>query len=429
MPNNTAVFEQWESNIRGYCRVYPTVFKSAVNAEQFDEQGRRYIDFFAGAGVLNFGHNNPAMKTALIDFINSDGLAHSLDTYTTVKRDFIQAFVDTVLLPRKMDYRLQFMGPTGTNAVEAALKLARKVTGRQQVVAFHHGFHGMTLGALAATANQYFRQAAGVPLDHVRHESFGCETPCQGCQLHCGLDNLAKLRAQYQDSSSGMTPPAAFLVEAIQAEGGVHVASQEWLQALQQLAKDLGALLIIDDIQAGCGRTGQYFSFDGMGLSPDIITLAKGIGGFGTPLAMNLVKPEHDQHWQPGEHTGTFRGQGMSFVAGRVALSYFDDDRLMNQVLEHGQTMRARLQGWQQQSRLPHCQVRGKGMMQAIDLGDGALAKAVVSRCFELGLLLGACGKGGSVVKLIPPLTIDAHTLEQGLDLLVQALNECTEAL
>lgn len=421
------LFEQWESNIRGYCRVYPTVFQRAVNAEQFDEQGKRYIDFFAGAGVLNFGHNNRAMKAEIIDFLQADGLVHSLDTYTTVKRDFIQAFVDTILLPRSMDHRLQFMGPTGTNAVEAAMKLARKVTGREQIVAFHHGFHGMTLGALAATSNAYFRQAAGVPLNHVRHEPFGCETLCQGCELGCGLNDLARLRAQYQDSSSGLQAPAAFLVEAIQAEGGVHVASQAWLQALQALAKDLGALLIIDDIQAGCGRTGSYFSFDGMGLDPDIITLAKGIGGFGTPLAMNLVKPEHDRHWQPGEHTGTFRGQGLSFVAGKVAMQYFKDEQLMTQVRQHGQQMAQALLHWQTAAGV-RFQVRGKGMMQAIDLGDGALAKQVVQACFEQGLLLGACGTGGSVIKLIPPLTIEPPVLTEGLSILQRVLTELTEA-
>ncbi len=166
------IFEQWESEIRGYSRAYPTVFASASNARQVDEQGKSYIDFFAGAGVLNFGHNNPHMKQALIDFIQADGIAHSLDMSTTVKRDFIKAFAETILKPRDMNYKMQFMGPTGTNSVEAALKLARRVTGRHNVVAFSQGFHGMTLGALACTANQYFRNAAGVPLTNVSHAPF-----------------------------------------------------------------------------------------------------------------------------------------------------------------------------------------------------------------------------------------------------------------
>jgi len=221
------VFEQWESEVRGYCRLYPTVFKSASNARQIDEAGKSYIDFFAGAGVLNFGHNNERMKKALIRFIEADGVAHSLDMYTTVKRDFIAKFAGTILEPRNMQYKMQFTGPTGTNAVEAALKLARRVTGRQTVIAYTHGFHGMTLGSLACTSNSYFRNAAGVPLNHVIHQPFGCEKTCMDCTLGCGIESVEKLRAMFDDSSSGVAKPAAFLVEAIQAEGGVKVASKE----------------------------------------------------------------------------------------------------------------------------------------------------------------------------------------------------------
>lgn len=419
------LFEQWESNIRGYCRVYPTVFKSAKNAVQTDEAGKEYIDFFAGAGVLNFGHNNTKMKQAIIDFLNDDGVVHSLDTYTTTKRDFIHSFVETIMKPRGMDHKLQFMGPTGTNAVEAALKLARRVTGREQIVAFAGGFHGMTLGSLALTANSYFRGAAGVPLQHVRHQAFGCEKPCAGCHMGCSIDALARLRAQYLNPASGLSKPAAFVVEAIQAEGGVHVASAQWLKSVQNLAHELGALFIIDDIQAGCGRTGNYFSFDGMGLDPDIVTLAKGIGGYGTPLAMNLVKPEHDKHWQPGEHTGTFRGQGLSFVAGTVAMDYFQDDTLLKQVKENGEIMRKALQELVEEN--PDWQVRGKGMMQAIDLRDGALAKAAVAKAFHSGLLTGACGDSGQVIKLIPPLTIEPELLAQGLERLQAAIRSAKE--
>lgn len=422
------IFEQWESDIRGYCRLYPTVFKSASNARQVDENGKSYIDFFAGAGVLNFGHNNERMKKALIRFIEADGIAHSLDMHTTIKAEFIERFANTVLEPRKMNYKMQFTGPTGTNAVEAALKLARKVTGRRVVVAYAHGFHGMTLGSLAATSNSYFRNASGVPLEHVLHQPFGCEYLCADCTLGCGLESVDKLRAMYADTSSGLEPPAAFLLEAVQAEGGVKVASKEWLQATQKLARDLGALLIIDDIQAGCGRTGSYFSFDGMGLDPDIVTLAKGLGGFGTPLAMNLVKPEHDKHWSPGEHTGTFRGQGLSFAAGIEALSYFDDDTLMNKVATDGRKVAGYLQGIVDAIGKQGIQVRGKGMMQAIDLGTGERAKAVAKRCFETGLLVGACGTDGRVIKLIPPLTIPEADLDQGLGLLGDAVNTVMKA-
>jgi diaminobutyrate-2-oxoglutarate transaminase len=413
-------FERYESDIRAYARAYPAVFVKAENAIQTDENGKEYIDFYAGAGVLNFGHNHPKLKAAILKYIEADGVLHSLDMMTGAKRDFIQGFVETILQPRGMDYKLQFMGPTGTNAVEAALKLARKVTGRSQVVAFTQGFHGMTLGALACTANEVFRNVSGVSLDNVMHWPF--ETHEGG-----GLESLETLAAMYRNTSSGLDKPAAFIVEPIQAEGGVNVASEEWLQALQALAKETGALLILDDIQAGCGRTGQYFSFEGMGLEPDIVTLAKGIGGLGTPMAMNLVKPEHDKHWKPGEHTGTFRGQNLSFVAGREALRFFEDDVLMSQTREKGEVMRRALESIA--AKYTHFSVRGKGMMQALDVQNGALAKAIAQDCFEHGMLFGPCGVGGQVLKMIPPLTIPTEELDAGLDILTQAVDRQVEAM
>lgn len=412
---DTTPFEQWESEVRGYCRAYPTVFATASNARQVDEDGTSYIDFFAGAGVLNFGHNNERMKRAMIAFLEGDGVAHSLDTYTTTKRDFIERFREVILEPRGMDHKMQFMGPTGTNAVEAALKLARLSTGRSDVVAFSHGFHGMSLGSLAATANEAFRKWAGVPLENIVR--LPNESSPGG-----GIAGLDAYRQAIGDPSSGQKAPAAFLVEPLQAEGGVNVASAEWLHAIQALAKDVGALFIIDDIQASCGRTGSYFSFDGMGLDPDIVTLAKGLGGFGTPIAMNLNKPEVDAHWSPGAHTGTFRGQGLSFVAGTVALDYFTDDVLMTEVETKGAAMRAKLQAIAAAHPDHGWEVRGRGMMQGLDLHDGALAKEVQRLAFHSGLLLGPCGTNGQVIKLIPPLTIPEGDLAEGLDLLEKAI-------
>lgn len=416
---DTRPFEQWESEIRGYCRNYPTVFATASNARQVDEDGISYIDFFAGAGVLNFGHNNPAMKRAMIAFLEGDGIAHSLDTYTTAKRDFIAKFHDTILAPRGMTHRMQFMGPTGANAVEAALKLARLATGRRDVVAFSHGFHGMTLGALAATANEAFRQWAGVPLEHI------VRLPNEFAPGG-GIAGLDAYRAALDDASSGLRPPAAFLVEAVQAEGGVWVHSPEWLRAVEALARDVGALFVVDDIQAAVGRTGSYFSFDGYGLDPDIVTLAKGLGGYGTPIAMNLNKPEVDAHWSPGAHTGTFRGQGLSFVAGAVALDYFADDELMGEVRRKGERMAARLRELADAQAGAGWEVRGKGMIQGLDVADGAVAKRAQAEAFDAGLLIGPCGTGGRVIKLIPPLTIPDDDLDEGLVILADALARAT---
>jgi diaminobutyrate-2-oxoglutarate transaminase len=365
------------------------------------------------------------MTQAVVDYLQSGGVLHSLDMMTTAKRRFMERFEKTILQPRNMTHKMQFVGPTGTNAVEAAMKLARRVTSRQEIVAFTRGFHGMTLGSLAATANRYFRGAAGVPLNHVSHYPFGCDKPCMGCESGCGLDSLEQLRSLYRDTSSGVTPPAAFLLETVQAEGGVNVASKEWLQSVAALAKEVGALLIIDDIQVGMGRTGSFFSFDDMDIDPDIICLAKGIGGMGTPLAMNLIKPEVDEYWSPGEHTGTFRGQSLSFVAGGEALSYFEDDSLMREVDSKAQVMNEALTPLAE--RFEHVQVRGKGMIIGLDVLTGERAKAIVDNCFKAGLIIASCGTGGRVVKLIPPLTIPEDDLAEGLKILVDVTTKAME--
>jgi len=413
------IFERLESEVRAYCRAWPAVFDTAVNARQKDVDGKEYIDFFGGAGVLLFGHNNPRLRQAMIDYMMRDGVSHSLDMYTRAKQHFMEHFEEVALKPHKLNYKLQFPAPTGTNVVEAALKLARKVTGRNTIMAFTDGFHGMTLGSLACTGNEHFRSAAGVTLNDV------VRIPYDG-YLGAGVDTLEPLRRALADSSSGMTPPAAFLVETIQAEGGVNVANREWLQSLQKLAREHGSLLIVDDIQVGCGRTGDFFSFEAMGLDPDLVCLAKGIGGYGTPLGLLLIKPEHDQ-WKPGEHTGTFRGQDLSFVAGAEGLDYLADKKFMDEVNQKGKRIHARLD--KIAKGLPiETEVRGRGMIQGLDMGSGERVSKVVKHGFENGLLIPSCGPGGRVVKLTPPLTIEDDTLEEGLDLLEQAVAKGAES-
>lgn len=403
LANDKTIFETYESEIRAYCRAVPTVFKASTNATMIDEDNKEFIDFFGGAGVLNFGHNNPKMKEALIEFIQRDGVAHSLDMFTDVKRDFIKTFVDTVLKPRGWeDRKLQFTGPTGTNAVEAALKLARKITGRTEVVAFNRGFHGMTLAALACTANNAFRSSSGVPLNHVIRDTFN------------DMDALENLRQKMFDLASGMLPPAAFIVEPVQAEGGVRIATKEWLQGVQQLAKDTGALFILDSIQCGCGRCGSYFSFDDLDVDPDIIILAKGLGGFGTPIAMLVNKPEVDKAWSPGQHTGTFRGQGFSFVAGKIGLEYFKNEQFNEETKRKGDIVRKVLDKLNSKYEKV-VDVRQKGLMLAIEFDSAATVKEITAKTYENGLIIGACSTG-EIIKFIPPLTITDEELNKGLE-------------
>ncbi|HBJ27570.1 diaminobutyrate--2-oxoglutarate transaminase, partial [Cobetia sp.] len=261
---NTQILEQMESEVRTYSRSFPTVFTKAQNAHLFTEDGKRYIDFLAGAGVLNYGHNHPVLKKALVDYISNDGIIHGLDMWTSAKRDFLEALEEVILKPRGLDYKVHFPGPTGTNAVEAAIRLARKVSGRHNIVSFTNGFHGVTMGALATTGNAKFRDAAGLPAQGAQF------VPYDG-YMGEGIDTVAYLDKLLKDSSSGLDRPAAVLVETVQGEGGINPASIEWLQRLDALCKEHKILLIVDDIQAGCGRTGKFFSFEHANIVPDIV--------------------------------------------------------------------------------------------------------------------------------------------------------------
>ncbi|MDX5332492.1 MAG: diaminobutyrate--2-oxoglutarate transaminase, partial [Gammaproteobacteria bacterium] len=297
------IFEQYESNVRGYIRSFPTIFTTATNATIMDDKGKAYIDFFGGAGSLNYGHNDPAVKAALIEYIQNDGITNALDKATKAKHDFIVAFQETILKPRDMEYKIQFVGPTGTNAVETALKLARKVKERSNVIAFTNAYHGHTLGALAVTGNEFYHDNYyGVPLNVNK-------LPYDNYFDH-DMDSVDMMRHYLEDGSSGFDLPAAVIVETIQGEGGINIASVKWLQKLSQLCQEKDILLIIDDIQVGNGRTGDFFSFERAGIKPDIITLSKSIGT-GLPMSIVLMRPEIDQ-WEPGEHTGTFRGNSLA---------------------------------------------------------------------------------------------------------------------
>src|SRR5262245_34711495 len=290
------VFSRLESNVRTYCRHFPAVFASAQGPWLITNDGRRYLDLLSGAGSLNYGHNDPAIVDCVIDYMRRGGVVHSLDLHTEAKAKFLQTFDDKILAPRHFSYKVQFAGPTGTNAVEAALKLARKVTGRPGIAAFTGAYHGMSLGSLAATCNPTARAGAGVPLDHVTF------LPYEG-YFGPGVNTMEHIEALLSQPGSGIGRPAAALIELVQGEGGLSSVTAGWIRQLAKLCKELGILLIVDDIQAGCGRTGQFFSFERLGIVPDIVLLSKSLSGFGAPFSLVLMRPELDV-WKPGEHNG-----------------------------------------------------------------------------------------------------------------------------
>ncbi|MDH0748315.1 diaminobutyrate--2-oxoglutarate transaminase [Pseudomonas sp. GD03842] len=402
-----------ESNVRAYCRSCDVVFATASGATLTDIDGQPYIDFFAGAGSLNYGHNNPYLKKHLLAYIEQDGVTTTLDFHSDAKSRFIERFEQVILAPRGMRYQLQFTGPTGTNAVEAALKLARKVTGRSSVAAFTHGFHGVSLGALAATANADKRAVAGVELSNV------VRLPYDGF-FGPDIDSAEIIASLYQTAGSGYEAPAAIILETVQGEGGLNCAHPGWLQRIERLCRALGALLIVDDIQAGCGRTGTFFSFEQAGLSPDIICLSKSISGYGLPMSLVLIKPEHDC-WEAGEHNGTFRGNNPAFVTACAALDYWQNSQLQDAIAEHASLMRTALERILSGFPSGYAHVVGRGIFLGLRFRDASVAGALVGACLEQGLLVETCGPQNEVLKLMPPLTIDTATLQQGLDTLERA--------
>lgn len=396
-----------ESNVRLYSRLFPAEFVSAKGATLFDSNRREYLDFFSCAGALNYGHNDPDMQRALLRYIEEDGITLGLDLATRAKREFLERFQSYILQPREYTYRVQFTGPSGTNAVEAALKLARNYTGRQAVIAFTNAFHGVTLGSSSVTASSKFR----------RNSAFGSSvirTPFDG-YFGKEINTDALLQRQLSDRAGGYEEPAAIIVETIQGEGGIRVATKRWIQQVEATAREHHALFIVDDVQMGCGRTGTFFSFEELGCSPDMVVLAKSLSGNGSPLAVLLIKPEFDV-WKPGEYSGTFRGNNHAFVTGTVALAKFWSNANFTQsIREKAAHIRARLMNLVERFGI---ELRGRGMIFGIDTYSSALAKQIQTDCFVAGLLIEVVGADHEVVKVAPPLTIDLTTLDRGLDLL-----------
>ena len=416
------IVERYESQVRSYCRSFPTIFDRASGAKVWDKNGREFLDFFDGAGALSYGHNHPAIKEKLIEYITRDGITHGLDMATVAKDEFLQTFWDVILEPRGLDYKVQFPGPTGTNSVEAALKLARKVTGRDKVMFFTNAFHGMTLGALSVTGNGFKREGAGIALSN------GVCMPYGG-YLGDEADTISYMNRFLADSSSGVDLPAAAIVETVQAEGGVNMASFEWLQKLEALCQEHGMLLIVDDIQVGCGRTGPFFSFEPAGVTPDIVCLSKSIGAYGLPMALTLIKPELDQ-WAPGEHNGTFRGHNLAFVAATEALRLFwRDDKLQKETERKGRLVRKFLQDMKRKYSDLADDVRGRGLIQGISWHDDDLAGEISMASFKRGLLIETSGAKGEVAKVLPPLIVSDEELQQGFAILEEAAEEVVHRL
>jgi len=409
-------FDTLESEVRRYCRSFPTIFTKAEGYTITDEKGKTYIDFFCGSGSLNYGHNNPAMKQKLIAYLSENGIVQGLDMATTEKRKFLQQFQKIILDKRQLDYKFQFPGPTGTNAVEAALKLARKFTGRKDIVHFTHSFHGMTLGALSVSFNSRKKY---INSDVMQNHAI--TLPFDGF-FDDECDTLAYIKGFLKIAEAKSELPAAFILETIQCEGGINIARTDWLRTLKALLEEYEILLIVDDIQAGCGRAGHFFSFEPSSIVPDIVCLSKSLSGYGLPLSLLLIKPDIDC-WQSGEHSGTFRGNNLAFVTATEALNYWVDDQFSDSIEIRSTLIHQRLTDLVKKYPKLKIDIRGKGFLWGIDVNDSRVSKAVAQEAFKLGLLIETAGQENTVLKLMPPLITDENGLNTGLDIIEHAFN------
>ena len=408
--------------MRSYCRHFPVLLEKAINAELFTADGKRYLDFLAGAGAINYGHNNPYIKNAIVNYLSEDNILHALDLFTVAKQDFLKAFDEIILKPKGLDYKIMCCGATGTNAVEAALKLARKNTKRQHVIAFHGAFHGMTTGALACTGERFAREGAGVALNNVTFVPYSH-------QLGGWEESLAYLNYLLSDDHSGVPMPAAIILETVQAEGGINVAEVEWLKGIRDICDKYGIMMIVDDIQVGNCRSGSFFSFERAGIVPDLVTLSKSISGLGMPMSLLLMRPQFDI-FGPAEHNGTWRGNQLAFVGAKAGFEYYRDHQMEKMVAEKESIIR----DFMKKEIAPideRLKIRGIGMIWGIDFAaiDSNLSKAAMHACLDRGMIIERAGSFDCVLKLLPPLTIPVEQLREGLEIIrdsvKQVLDKC----
>ncbi len=407
------VFELFESKVRSYSRSFPTVFKKAKNYKLWDINDKEYIDFFAGAGALNYGHNNEKMKKLLIHYLEEDAITHSLDMATVARGEFLQKFNEIILKPRNLDYKIMFPGPTGTNTVESALKIARKVTGRNTVISFTNGFHGMTIGSLSVTGNASKRNGAGIPLNNTVFMPFDNYVD--------NTSSIDYIKAFLKNSSSGVDLPAAIILETVQGEGGINAASYEWLRSIAKICREFDILLIIDDVQAGCGRTGTFFSFEPAEITPDIVCLSKSISGYGLPMALTLIKSDYDI-WEPGEHNGTFRGNNLAFIAATEALKYWETNKFSQEIAQKAEMVTSFLDYIIHEYPKLNAEKRGRGLMQGAACKNAEISELICQEAFKRGLLMETSGPVGEVFKFLPPLIIDQEGLEKGFHIVEDSI-------
>jgi diaminobutyrate-2-oxoglutarate transaminase len=407
------ILERYESVSQNYVRSARVIFQRAQGSQLFDEDGNRYIDFNSGGSTLTYGHNNVGVCEALIRYISENGVVQTCEKTSVAKRAFVERFVKTVLEPRDLNYRMLLTDPAGGTAAELALRLARPHKNRTNVVAFTNASHGLTEGSPSVMGK------------HLSRHQFAGPRANTMFMPYCGYfgedtDTIAYLRRYLKDSASGYDLPAAAIVETVQVNGGVHVASVAWLKALEQLCREFEILLIVDETQTGCGRIGPYFSFERAGLKPDMVVAPNALAG-GLPISMLLARPELDL-WRPGEQVGAFQGDSLAFVAASELLKQWSDARSQETALR-STILQQELSNMVGRFRNRTVAIRGAGMVWGLDFGRPGSAAVVSAWALERGLVVEPARLRDEVLLILPPLTIEETLLRDGLSRLGQVVS------
>ncbi len=425
-----------ESNARSYPRRIPLALKRAKGLYVEDVEGRTFIDCLAGAGTLALGHNHPVVIEAIQQVLADELPLHTLDLTTPVKDRFVQDLFG--LLPAELaaEAKIQFCGPTGTDAVEAALKLVRTATGRSTVLSFQGGYHGMSQGALSLMGSLGPKKPLGALLSSgVQFMPYPYDYRCPfGLGGVEGVKaNLHYLENLLNDPEAGVQLPAAVIVEVVQGEGGMIPADLDWLRGLRRITEQAGVALIVDEIQSGFGRTGKMFAFEHAGIIPDVVVLSKAIGG-SLPLAVVVYRDWLDT-WLPGAHAGTFRGNQMAMAAGSAVMRYLQEHDLPAHAAAMGERLSEHLRILQRD--FPQLgDIRGRGLMLGVELVDPAgkpdalghppvharLAPQLQRECLKRGLILELGGRQGGVVRFLPPLIITKAEIDRVAEIFGRAL-------
>lgn len=415
-----------ESNARAYPRHFPFAIAEGAGSWVRDVDGNVFLDFLAGAGVLSLGHNHPELVAAAVAQMGT--FTHGLDMATPTKDAFTEAQIATLPEGMRDRMRIQFCGPTGANAVDAAIKLCKTATGRGDIVSFQGGFHGSTHAAMAMTGLVAQKRPIQNGMPGVAFFPFSSCSRCplalnpESCQTNC----VALLERALNDANGGVALPAAVIMEPVQGEGGVIPARREFVQRVRALTRELGVPLIVDEVQTGCGRTGTWWAFEQYGIEPDVVVASKALSGMGQPVAIIMYDEALDV-WAPGAHSGTFRGNQLAFAAGTETIRIVERDGVLANVRERSAQVFDRLAEIAGDPGV--VEVRGLGLMLGIELAppdDGrsvtALAQDVQARALRAGLVVELGGRDDCVVRMLPPLNVTAEQIDLACAILVDAV-------